>query len=332
MFENNDISDSKDIIYLCATNKLCNFYNEKYYKENINKEMSFTTSIRIYNDKEINKDEYNDNEINKKLHFIAYDKKMSNNEKIEKMTKEISNFFNINIKKDMNIMITKNINNYLKNGSRVKVKDFMYNNITFYDDDNKYNNSKIETININIKISSFNISYNYLPIVQCNAITIHKCQGLTLENNTILNCEGIFANNMFYVGISRIKHPKNLKIINFEKKHLKMNIENLDFDLNKNEEIKEFIIKEKYEKSNEELIKEMKEKNDNRLKDIFKQKDDNQPIKDFMAEFRNREKNEIKEDDFIEYIDHSEKIDNEFLNEIWNKKVNFGKYKDIIEY
>lgn len=49
------------------------------------------------------------------------------------------------------------------------------------------------------------------PIKLGFAITIHKCQGLSIDN-IILNIDKIFAKGQFYVGISRAINPKNVLI------------------------------------------------------------------------------------------------------------------------
>ena len=55
-----------------------------------------------------------------------------------------------------------------------------------------------------------------MPIKQCNAITIHKSQGQTYNEEVILDCSKIFENSMFYTASSRISDPKYMKIINFK--------------------------------------------------------------------------------------------------------------------
>ena len=64
------------------------------------------------------------------------------------------------------------------------------------------------------------IIHKYMPIKQCNAITIHKNQGMTLQY-CILNCDGIFANSMFYTAISRIEDPNNMQVLNFKESYIK---------------------------------------------------------------------------------------------------------------
>ena len=74
------------------------------------------------------------------------------------------------------------------------------------------------------------MEHEYMPVKQCNALTIHKSQGATLDK-VILNCGGIFENSMFYTAISRIRDPTNMKIINFKESYIKCNLEALEYEL-----------------------------------------------------------------------------------------------------
>ena len=71
---------------------------------------------------------------------------------------------------------------------------------------------------INKHENNYLIIHKYMPIKQCNAITIHKSQGMTLKH-CILNCDGIFANSMFYIAISRIEDPNNMQILKFKESY-----------------------------------------------------------------------------------------------------------------
>ena len=71
-----------------------------------------------------------------------------------------------------------------------------------------------------------------MPIKQCNAITIHKSQGMTLKH-CILNCDGIFANSMFYTAISRIEDPNNMQILNFKESYIKCCLSAFEYETEK---------------------------------------------------------------------------------------------------
>ena len=53
--------------------------------------------------------------------------------------------------------------------------------------------------------------YQY-PIKLAFAITIHKSQGMSLED-LIIECNEIFAPSQFYVALSRAKNPSRLTLI-----------------------------------------------------------------------------------------------------------------------
>jgi ATP-dependent exoDNAse (exonuclease V) alpha subunit len=55
-------------------------------------------------------------------------------------------------------------------------------------------------------------SYSQFPLRLAYAITIHKSQGMSI-NNLICNVDNIFADSQFYVALSRATDPKQLKII-----------------------------------------------------------------------------------------------------------------------
>jgi ATP-dependent DNA helicase PIF1 len=73
-------------------------------------------------------------------------------------------------------------------------------------------------------------TFYQFPITLGYAITIHKSQGMSLDR-MILDCDGIFADGQFYVGISRARSLEGLSIINFEPKYIKADQDAVDFYL-----------------------------------------------------------------------------------------------------
>ena len=55
-------------------------------------------------------------------------------------------------------------------------------------------------------------SYEQLPISLAYAVTIHKCQGLTLDSAVVDLTGGVFAEGQTYVALSRVRSFKNLKL------------------------------------------------------------------------------------------------------------------------
>jgi ATP-dependent DNA helicase PIF1 len=89
-------------------------------------------------------------------------------------------------------------------------------------------------------------SYEQLPIRLAYAVTIHKCQGLTLESAVVDLTGGSFAEGQTYVALSRVRSFKNLKLtkkllvrdvkfsplaVEFTEESSCLAIERTDFDL-----------------------------------------------------------------------------------------------------
>ena len=65
-----------------------------------------------------------------------------------------------------------------------------------------------ETKEIESKVAG---TYTQIPLKLAWAITIHKSQGMSIDN-LVCNVDNIFAPSQFYVAISRAVNPKNLKV------------------------------------------------------------------------------------------------------------------------
>ena len=137
------------------------------------------------------------------------------------------------LKLNMKVMVTENIDveNGICNGTIGHIIRFNENNIeikTLIDKIinityHKIDAHKIKFSNYDEKLDNhYSIVNEFIPLKQCNAITIHKSQGMTYDN-VILNCNGIFASSMFYTAISRVRDPKNMKILNFKDSYIKVN-------------------------------------------------------------------------------------------------------------
>lgn len=74
------------------------------------------------------------------------------------------------------------------------------------------------------------------PVKLCYAITIHKSQGMSIDN-LICDMRGLFAESQFYVSISRSVNPKNLQLIFDESTNIKYQMKKL---LNLNPLVKKF--------------------------------------------------------------------------------------------
>ena len=74
------------------------------------------------------------------------------------------------------------------------------------------------------------VTFYQFPIVLGYAISIHKSQGMSLSN-MLLDCEEIFAQGQFYVGISRARSFEGMSLLNFNKYHVKADQDAVDFYL-----------------------------------------------------------------------------------------------------
>jgi len=72
--------------------------------------------------------------------------------------------------------------------------------------------------------------FKQFPIILGWSITIHKSQGLTLAKANI-DCARIFVESQFYVALSRISHPENLNILNFNPTIIRVDPRAYQFDM-----------------------------------------------------------------------------------------------------
>ena len=109
-------------------------------------------------------------------------------------------------------MITENIdvNNGICNGTTGYITEIKKEKgketyiITALTKDNKeINITTLILLSDDIKNNNqtYSIRNEFMPIKQCNAITIHKAQGATFYEKAILDCNKIFENSMFYTAI-----------------------------------------------------------------------------------------------------------------------------------
>jgi hypothetical protein len=57
---------------------------------------------------------------------------------------------------------------------------------------------------------------DHIPLLQASAMTVHKAQGLTLQDGAAVQMRGIFERGQFYVAISRVKTSAALQLMDFK--------------------------------------------------------------------------------------------------------------------
>ena len=78
----------------------------------------------------------------------------------------------------------------------------------------KYSYIPKEEDGILTTIAQVDVSLTQYPIIVAYALTIHKCQGVTLSSNAVIDArKKMFAKNQLYVALSRVSDPKYLQIL-----------------------------------------------------------------------------------------------------------------------
>ena len=65
------------------------------------------------------------------------------------------------------------------------------------------------------------------PLILAYAVTIHKCQGLSLDCAIIDLSDKVFADGMAYVALSRVRSLNGLHLTAFDPKSIKVNVKAL---------------------------------------------------------------------------------------------------------
>ena len=147
------------------------------------------------------------------------------------------------------VMITANMQNGLKNGMtgtylglqkgvNADAGDFMNDTVRILLDGDKPKEVGLPRLRLSVKNreglmndEGEPLEDGYImqfPIKLASAITIHKSQGMTLEN-VMVDSRGIFAEGQMYVAASRAKSLEGLSIMGFDKRHIKANYKAVEF-------------------------------------------------------------------------------------------------------
>ena len=132
----------------------------------------------------------------------------------------------LKLKVGTHVMCVVNINVcgelHIANGSQGKIVGFNEDNLPYV----KFNNCK-DPILIDYYIWKSEVhkmvGVSQIPLIYSWAITIHKAQGLTLENAIIDIGSNIFAYGQTYVALSRLKSLEGLYLTSFDYSKIKCN-------------------------------------------------------------------------------------------------------------
>ncbi len=134
----------------------------------------------------------------------------------------------LDLKKGAVVMCTKNIDvaNGICNGSQGIIEDFHPDGPIV-----RFNNGIRQVINyFSVQSSEYpTIVLSQVPICLAWAMTIHKIQGITLDNAMIDVGNSVFEYGQTYVALSRIKSLAGLYLINFDAKKIKANPKVIEF-------------------------------------------------------------------------------------------------------
>lgn len=193
-----------------------------------------------YNIDNLNVDNINVNDIENNIENIIKDCK----------------FKYIDIKLGSQIIVTRNISNDIYNGCKGVVIGFKKDYNLKYKKLPDWKKKKIHIIEEFIKKHNYTLPiiklennkfitlepmiFNYeglynsyvdiiqLPIKLGYAITVHKCQGMSI-NKCIIVLNSIFTTGQAFVALSRVTDIKNMKVINFNKNKIYVNSKCLNF-------------------------------------------------------------------------------------------------------
>jgi ATP-dependent DNA helicase PIF1 len=184
--------------------------------------------LYIKYDEDTGEDAGEDADVDKKTNLLAL--LLKSNEQLKKdydfLASNILAEKCLKLKVGTHVMCIANINLsgelQIANGSQGIVVDFNQKNLPYV----KFNNIE-EPILIDYYIwkSEFNkrVGLMQLPLIYSWAITIHKSQGLTLENAIIDIGSNIFADGQTYVALSRVKSIDGLYLTSFDYSKIKCN-------------------------------------------------------------------------------------------------------------
>ena len=123
----------------------------------------------------------------------------------------------IEFKRGDQVICTYNISDKIVNGSRGVIIGFNEYPIVKFVDGNILEMKPIDIYDNNVP----GLYYKKIPLEYAWALTIHKCQGMTLDLCIMDLGENIFEAGQMYVALSRVKSLEGLYLINFDVNKIK---------------------------------------------------------------------------------------------------------------
>lgn len=136
----------------------------------------------------------------------------------------------LKLKAGTRVMLTWNLDteNKLVNGSVGTVQEVFQNQVIVdFDDVGKIAVTK-QTWNVFDENGKILAAAKQIPLVVCYALTIHKCQGVSLPK-AIIDIKDCFCNHQVYVALSRVRSLDGLKLLNFDQDKILVNDFIVDF-------------------------------------------------------------------------------------------------------
>lgn len=136
----------------------------------------------------------------------------------------------LKLKAGTRVMLTWNLDteNKLVNGSVGTVQEVFQNQVIVnFDDVGKITVTK-QTWNVFDENGKILATAKQIPLVVCYALTIHKCQGVSLPK-AIIDIKDCFCNHQVYVALSRVRSLDGLKLLNFDQDKILVNDFIVDF-------------------------------------------------------------------------------------------------------
>lgn len=204
----------------CLTHRDINEIKNRYINPNL-----VENKLHLYSRK-AQVDNYNKQQLDKieakEFYYEAQDKidsKLAKNSKMKKILwKRLDNNIQakevIVLKKGCRVMLLKNYpEEDIYNGSCGTVVDIDESSVTVKFD-NGYQSKFYKTIFDYYENETYIGTRFQIPFILAYAITIHKAQGLTLDE-AVVDCASAFEHGQVYVALSRVKRLDNLYILGF---------------------------------------------------------------------------------------------------------------------